>query len=358
MIICGAGAVGSCIAYFLTNKGIRPTVIERTGVACAASGKAGGFLALNWCDRTEVGPLARKSFELHAEMAKAIEIDYGYRKLDTLSIKLREKNVDASTKKSKQEKTPSWVDGNVIGFSTLGTTSTTAQVHPRKFTEAVMNSAMKAGATLKIGCVEGVKIEGNKVVGVIVDGKLHEAEVVVIAMGPWSEQARKWLPIPKIAALKAHSITLKPKEVLTPHALFLDFETDKGEHFEPEVYPRPDGEVYICGMAENVNLPDPASVQPTEGACQKIRKISESLSSTLVGAELGVEQACFLPIPPGNCPIIGKVPGVEGAYVATGHSCWGILNSPATGAAMAELIVDGKATCIDLSPFDPKHFVD
>jgi len=32
---------------------------------------------------------------------------------------------------------------------------------------------------------------------------------------------------------------------------------------------------------------------------------------------------------------------------------WGILNAPATGEAMAELIVDGAARTVDLSPFDP-----
>jgi glycine/D-amino acid oxidase-like deaminating enzyme len=47
------------------------------------------------------------------------------------------------------------------------------------------------------------------------------------------------------------------------------------------------------------------------------------------------------------------VPGVAGAYVATGHSVWGILNAPATGEAMAELIADGVAQTVDLTPFDP-----
>jgi len=51
--------------------------------------------------------------------------------------------------------------------------------------------------------------------------------------------------------------------------------------------------------------------------------------------------------------LIGRVPGVAGAYIATGHSVWGILNAPATGEAMAELIADGAARAIDLSPFDP-----
>ena len=54
--------------------------------------------------------------------------------------------------------------------------------------------------------------------------------------------------------------------------------------------------------------------------------------------------------------MIGRVPGVEGAYVATGHSVWGILNSPATGEAMAELITDGAAHSVELSPFDPGRF--
>ena len=50
---------------------------------------------------------------------------------------------------------------------------------------------------------------------------------------------------------------------------------------------------------------------------------------------------------------MGKVPQLDGAYVATGHNVWGILNAPATGEAMAELIADGVARSTDLTPFDP-----
>jgi glycine/D-amino acid oxidase-like deaminating enzyme len=52
-------------------------------------------------------------------------------------------------------------------------------------------------------------------------------------------------------------------------------------------------------------------------------------------------------------PFIGAIPGARGAYVATGHSVWGILNAPATAEAIAELIIDGAPKTIDLSPFDP-----
>ena len=47
-----------------------------------------------------------------------------------------------------------------------------------------------------------------------------------------------------------------------------------------------------------------------------------------------------------GAPIMGKVPNTKNVYVATGHSCWGILNAPASGAAMAELIADGKVTVV------------
>jgi len=51
--------------------------------------------------------------------------------------------------------------------------------------------------------------------------------------------------------------------------------------------------------------------------------------------------------------MIGAVPGVAGAYVATGHSVWGMLNAPATGEAMAGLILDGASRQVDLAPFAP-----
>jgi glycine/D-amino acid oxidase-like deaminating enzyme len=55
-------------------------------------------------------------------------------------------------------------------------------------------------------------------------------------------------------------------------------------------------------------------------------------------------------------PAIGPVTGVANAYVATGHSVWGILNAPATGEAMAELILDGAASTTDISYFNPDRF--
>ena len=46
---------------------------------------------------------------------------------------------------------------------------------------------------------------------------------------------------------------------------------------------------------------------------------------------------------------------VPGAFVATGHGPWGMLNAPATGQALAELLVDGASARVDLRPFAPPN---
>src|ERR1700739_2304965 len=83
VLSCGGGVIGASIAYFLSCRGVKATVIEGTGLACAASGKSGGFLALDWCDGSPLGPFGRRSLALHAGLAEEIAEDWGYRRLDT-----------------------------------------------------------------------------------------------------------------------------------------------------------------------------------------------------------------------------------------------------------------------------------
>jgi len=72
IVICGGGAIGAAIAYFLSRRGAEPVVIERHQVAGSASGKSGGFLAFDWCRGSPLDRLARRSFALHAELAETL----------------------------------------------------------------------------------------------------------------------------------------------------------------------------------------------------------------------------------------------------------------------------------------------
>ena len=218
-----------------------------------------------------------------------------------------------------------------------------------------MSAATANGAKLVPGAVEGIALsdDGRKAAGVLVDGRTLEADAIVIALGPWSVLACQWLPLPAIYGLKGHSLVFR-YDPPDPRALFVELETADGEIATPEVMPRTNGTTYVCGLSSESPLPvDPAEVVEDEGATDRLRALTVAFAPELGAAAVLATQACYRPITTDGIPIIGKVPGVEGAYVATGHSVWGMLNGPATGEAMAELIVDGKATTIDLTPFNP-----
>lgn len=339
--------IGASIAYFLSCRGINAIVIERAGLACAASGKSGGFLARDWCDGSPLGPLARRSFALHAELAEKLPDDWGYRRLDTYG---------GFSGFGPQRSTCAveWLSDAVTVTQTLGSAETTAQVHPGQFTAAMMRAAKAQGAELRDGRVTGISQRGGRAIGVEVDGTVIEGDAVVIAMGPWSITAALWLPLPPIFGLKGHSLVFDTGMKVPPEAVFLEYREPDRTMLSPELFPRKDGTTYVCAVSSEEPLPlDPTEVAPEPGAIERLETLCASISPVLASARVLARQACFRPVTRDGLPLIGPVPGVGGAYLATGHSVWGILNAPATGEAVAELIVDGAAHTVELEPFHP-----
>lgn len=357
VVICGGGVVGACTAYFLSRRQVEAVVVERTGLACAASGKAGGFLAQDWCDGSPLGPLARRSFALHAELAGQLDGDrWGYRRLASWSVQARA----AGLPRRRSVGGPSWLGERALVRGRLSTGATTAQVHPARFTEAMMQAAERYGAKLRQGRVTRVLLDrgGTSVAGVMVDGTAMPADAVVIAMGPWSTAAVCGLPLPPVHGLKGNSVVLETGNTISADALFVELVTADGTESTPEVFPRGDGTTYVCGFSPRPPLPaDPAEVSPDPGAATVLRAMAGIVAPALAQARLRTVQACYRPVTQDGLPLLGPVAGIKGAYVATGHSVWGILNAPASGEALADLIVEGAARLVDLTPFDPARLM-
>ena len=264
VVICGGGVIGAATAYFLTRRGVDVTVVERTGVACAASGKSGGFLALDWCDGGPLSELARRSFALHAELAEEIGEDYGYRRMTTYAGH----GAAGGGEEPSGRFGVDWVSGGVTLSQRLGTTDSTAQVHPGLFTKAMMRVAEERGATVRQATVTGlVRGDGGTVTGVVTEAGTLDADAVVIAMGPWSILASAWVPLPGVFGLKGHSLVFDTPAPLPADALFVEFQEASGASASPEVFPRTDGTTYVCGVsAHDSPLPvDPADVAPDPG---------------------------------------------------------------------------------------------
>jgi glycine/D-amino acid oxidase-like deaminating enzyme len=347
VVVCGAGVMGASVAYFLARRGVTVTVVERLGVACAASGKSGGFLALDWCDGSPLGPLARASFALHAELARTLGADYGYRRVDTFMVAAREQG---HVRGGHRVAAPGWIDGAGVVTAALGSTETTAQLHPARFTRALIEAA---GARLHLGVVDEVVQRDGAARGVRVGGETLDADAVVLTLGPWTSRIAGGLGLPRVSGLKGFSVTLAGADA-PAHAVFVDYRTADGHALEPEIFPRPDGDVYVCGMADPAPLPDtPEAVDVDEEACGVLARAAGRVSTALATAAITRRQACYRPVTDDNLPLIGRIPGLAGAYVATGHGPWGMLDAPATGLALAELMVDGASSVVDLRPFDP-----
>ncbi len=353
VLICGGGVIGASVAYFLSLRQVEAVVIERVALASAASGKSGGFLARDWCDGSPLAPLARRSFEVHATLAENLGGAWGYRRLDTLGVIASARHDVGAFRRLEP---PDWLGPDAAVQARLGTTETTAQIDPAEFTKGMMAAAVDRGARLQIGCVTGITRAADRSTasGFIVDGEKLAGDAVVIAMGPWSALAGQWLPLPAVYGLKGHSLVFRNEMPISPQALFVELEAEDGTVHAPEIFPRPDGTTYVCGLPSEAALPaDPSDVAPDSGAYETLRAMTARLAPKLAAGKLLTAQTCYRPVVRDGLPLVGRVPGVAEAYVATGHSVWGMLNGPATGEAMAELIVDGAASTVDIAPFDP-----
>ncbi len=320
-------------------------------MAAAASGKAGGFLALDWCAGTPLDALARRSFALHAALPGEIAGDWGYRRMTAYSgFVVPERDV-----RRHRPAELDWLSDGVVIASRLGTTETTAIVHPRAFTTAMMSAAQIHGAELRRGRITGLVRhgDGSSVRGVEVDGGVIEADAVVVAMGPWSLLAAGWMALPAVFGRRSPSLVYDTGTDVPADALFLEYHEESGGVVTVEVFPRANGNTLVTAFSDEAPLPlDPAAVTAAPDEVDRSRRSATAVTAFRRGED---HRAASL-LSPGHAgrPAADRQgAGQRGRLCGLGHSVWGILNAPATGEALAELIADGVARSTDLAPFDP-----
>ncbi|KAJ3288612.1 hypothetical protein HDU79_004739 [Rhizoclosmatium sp. JEL0117] len=361
ILILGGGISGVCTAYYLRQLGgptLSITIVDSEGtIAACASGKAGGFFARDWPQ----SELSRNSFELHKDLATKYNghTRWLYREVSTYSVHIPLSKQQPKTASPVSKEEQDWTAA-AKSKELIGSPHNTAQVHPRLFCEALFELS---GARLVHARVIDLLREGDNVSGVSVELEGNGCEnitasEVVIALGPWSETIarEKWgLGIRRVDSQCGHSIVLKPDESVAPIPAECLF-TEVGKMEGPEVYPRSDGTVYMCGGGGMYTEPLPAlpgQVKPLENITNHLVDLSKKICpSTLDGAEVLAKQACFLPSSYGG-PMIGRVAPYDNLYIGTANSVWGIMNGPSTGLALAELILYGESKSLDISEFNP-----
>jgi sarcosine oxidase subunit beta len=220
---------------------------------------------------------------------------------------------------------------------------------PSEVLTGFANGARRAGVRIYEGEeVIGIRIEKGRVNGVRTKKEEVSTPIVINAGGPYAslvgEMAKIEIPI---KPLRRQVFVTAPFH-LTDQTIPLVIDFHRGWYFRQEV----DG-LLLSGPLDqepsfNLNTDYEAMVQASENAMDRV--------PALETAKIARGWAGLYEISPDNHAILGKVPEVEGFILANGFSGHGFQHSPAVGKVISELIVDGKATTIEISSLSIERF--
>jgi glycine/D-amino acid oxidase-like deaminating enzyme len=219
-----------------------------------------------------------------------------------------------------------------------------ADVEPYRLTLALAQAAEKRGVTIRTGNVIAVHRHGSRVRGVAIEGEEIAAEHVVLAMGPWSADASKWIGVNiPITPLKGQIIRLRAAG--EPYRLSVG-------HANNYAMTKPSDGLVWCGTTEEEAGFDESN---TTQSRDKIIESTLRMLPSLADAEVVLQTACLRPVAPDGLLVLGKAPVIDGLYINTGGGRQGIMMGPAMGRITADLITKGE-TSVPLDPYDPGRF--
>ena len=349
VVVIGGGVIGCAIAYYLSVEGARVTLIEQESLACQASGVAAGLLTplAEAEDQSPTLELGLRSLELHRRLAQELleitGISVEYQQTQVLRVAFSEEEGEELKRtlawQGELGLRVSWADPEELrrlepqlSHEAQGGlySQDEAQLEAYPYVLALARGAERARTRVIYASVNGIRLEGDRAVGVETSRGVIPAGAVVIAMGPWSHRAGEWLGI---------NIPIEPLRgqllrVLPPHNPMTCILFHGGEY----VAPKPNSTLLMGTTEERVGF-DKAV---TEEGRHHIVTAALRLAPSLREAEEQHAIAGLRPITPDGLPIIGAVPQVQSVYLATGHGRKGVLLSAATGQAIADLILRGS----------------
>jgi len=205
--------------------------------------------------------------------------------------------------------------------------------------------------------VTGIEVEGGRVVAVRTSRAPVATRAVVNAAGAWAAEIAQLagVEIP-VTPLRRQIVCVRPREPLaegTPMVIDLS----DGFHFRAVVRDRTwQPEVLLA-------WPDPAersgfNTELDPSFVPRILARAESSVPSFAGAEVVPElsRAGLYEMTPDHHAIVCESRRVRGLFLACGFSGHGVMHSPATGRAVADLILDGHTEAFDISSLDAERF--
>ena len=339
IVVIGGGAVGLSLAYLGTLRGYRVAVVESKHLCSGATGRSAGIVTVQLSLPEDVA-MAKRTIEVFREVSETAGIPF-HKKTGFLTV-LPERTLEESLeplrangttfrvlKADEVEKYVPFLKiyDHEVGILTFDDMTVDASEMGRAFSEVLSGMGVDLyqwnGSTV-------ISLDGTRIGRVSVNGGTElRGESYVLAAGPWNKVVLREIGI------KASFLTIYKCQVVRVRAdgigEYVPFYT-MGEH----LYMRPDvGGTSIAGngYAKVVEVPEDAM----DGLEKEyVQHIAELLAERVFNPEdFRVEGGWSGPcsITPDGYPVIGRIPGLENAYLVDGLDGYGLMRA----AGIAEL---------------------
>lgn len=363
-LIIGAGIMGASCASFLTELGVKVTVLEaQAAPAMGSTGRSAAGVRVQYTEEVNIR-LSWESIQEYQHFEELYGEDAGYRPIGYIFLVPPERWGEHLAGASLQRRLGVPVNTltieaaqELVAFDTTGIAGATygpvdGIVDPHRVTFTYLRLAKERGATLHVNTsLVSAKWTGSAWQVETTKG-LFEAEYLINATGAWAAEVAKraglTTPIP-VQPMRRMVYMTTPTSFQHAYPLTIDLTSG--------FYLRSEGERILFGRS---NPDEPPGF--TEGIDWDWFEptLSVGLARFPWLAETNLDNnACwwgYYEVTPDHNPILGRMPGVENWLNIVGFSGHGVQQAPAVGRLIAEEVMFGKARSINIDPLRITRF--
>lgn len=358
VVIIGGGVIGLSLAYELSGRGVRVSVLERGELGREASWAGAGILPPgNPSGAADTLALLRAhSSVLYKQWSERLReetgIDNGYRRCGGLEVAVEEEDA-AGLRAAADLWTAEGIEAEAVSAASLADLEPAlgkrirlayhlpgmAQVRNPRHLKALAGACAARGVELRTGVpVEGFECAGGRARAVRTAEGNVGGEGFVAASGAWTRSLLAGAGIEvRVKPIRGQIVLLN-----TPGPLLRRVVVEGPRY----LVPRPDGRLLIGSTEEDAGF----DKRTTPGGVRGLLEFAFRLVPGLDAAHFERAWAGLRPASADGLPYLGVVPGMKNLFVAAGHFRSGLQMSPATAVVMAQLLL-GERPLIPLEPF-------
>lgn len=368
-VIVGGGILGASTLYYLAKMGLRNAImLEKGDLACGSSGDSAAMVRQHYSNEVSIR-LVKESLRFFQNFEDEFNEQGVFKQTgwmflcppdakDSFDLNMdRLINLGVRTREISLNDAKELIPGlNTDGIGPIAFEPDSGYADPKRTIQALVNRAEDMGAAAHTQTTAtGLILNKGKVCGISTSSGTISTPIVVNTAGPWAYQVGLWagLELP-LTISREQDIVIEPPKDATTLDLVVSNMVDR-------TYFRPIGNRSILAGVGHPKENEP--VDPNnynrEANMDFISDIMNRIEyrfPNLRGSKVTSSWAGLYTITPDWNTMVGPAPEVEGLFLGVGGSGHSFKLGPAIGMCLADLIVKGSSSQIDISPLSPDRF--